>query len=159
MMNVAKLQASDGTVVWEMTHDAGSGAEAIAFTDDGGFIVCGYIESEYQAAEQNFKSAGQVEEATPFVAKVSAADAAGDSAPTSFEWEWSETGEEFTGSAKTIRLDSDGNIYTVIGKSAVVKLDSSGTEVWNAGYMSNIQLNDLELASDGLVAIGHQYIN
>ena len=50
-MNVAKLQASDGAIVWEMTHNSGSGAEAVAFTDDGGFIVCGYINSQYQAVE------------------------------------------------------------------------------------------------------------
>ena len=40
-----------------------------------------------------------------------------------------------------------------------MKLDSSGTEVWNAGDRGEVQLNDLELASDGLVAIGHKYTN
>ena len=60
------------------------------------------------------------------------------------------------GSAKTIRIDSDGNIYTIIGpKSSIVKLDSSGTEIWTASDIEETQLNDLELASDGLVAIGH----
>ena len=100
-----------------MTHDSGSGAEAVIFTDDGGFIICGYVDGPNAASEYNFKSAGQAEEATPFIAKVSAANANGDSAPTSFEWEWEKTSEEPIGSAKTIRLDSDGNIYTIIGRN------------------------------------------
>jgi hypothetical protein len=43
-MNIAKIAATDGEVLWEMNYESGSGAETIAFTSDGGFIVGGYID-------------------------------------------------------------------------------------------------------------------
>lgn len=59
---------------------------------------------------------------------MSAEDAAGDSAPTSFEWSYtrSATGENDMGSAKALRIDSDDNVYAVIGRSALVKLNAAG---------------------------------
>lgn len=65
------------------------------------------------------------------------------------------------GSAKAIRVDSSDNVYAVVGaKSAAVKLSSSGSEVWKSGQLDkDSQMNDLELASDGLVLVGHKYSN
>jgi hypothetical protein len=48
-MSIAKIQTSDGETVWTMSHTAGSGAETVAFTSDGGFIIGGYIDSDEQA--------------------------------------------------------------------------------------------------------------
>ena len=57
-----------------------------------------------------------------------------------------------------MRIDSEDNIYFLMGLSTVAKLDSSGQEEWNTGMISeSIQLNDLELASDGLVVVGLKY--
>jgi len=74
-MNIAKLNASDGSILWEMPYGSASGAETVAFTSDGGFVVGGYLNTAIPLNEINFKSGGQIEEATPFVGKISAADA------------------------------------------------------------------------------------
>lgn len=43
-------------------------------------------------------------------------------------------------------------------KSAVVTINSSGTETWKSGLIdANMQANDIELASDGFVIVGHTY--
>ena len=39
------------------------------------------------------------------------------------------------GSAKTMRIDSEDNIFFLWGLSAVAKLDSSGVEVWDTGMI------------------------
>lgn len=85
-MNIAKLSGTDGTIVWEMEHGTASGAETVAFTSDGGFVVGGFTDTTQALNELNFKSGGQVESATPFIGKISAADAAASSAPTTFAW-------------------------------------------------------------------------
>ena len=56
-MFIGKLQASDGTLVWEMTYgaDGGSGVESVAFLSDGSFVVGGYINGP---EARPFKSAG-----------------------------------------------------------------------------------------------------
>ena len=41
--------------------------------------------------------------------------------------------ESFRGSAKAMRIDSEDNIFLIMGLSIVVKLDSSGQEEWNTG--------------------------
>jgi hypothetical protein len=69
----------------------------------------------------------------PFIAKVSAADAEGDSAPTSFVWTYSNSEDKNSGSAKAIRVDSNDNVYGVMGMgdhSTIFKLDDAGEEVW-----------------------------
>ena len=69
----------------------------------------------------------------PFIAKVSAADAEGDSAPASFEWTYSNSDAKNSGSAKAIRVDSNDNVYGVMGQgehSTIFKLDDAGEEVW-----------------------------
>jgi hypothetical protein len=66
-------------------------------------------------------------------------------------------GDSFRGSAKAMRIDSNDNIFILVGLSMVAKLDSSGEEVWITDNDEAVQLNDLELASDGLVAVGHMY--
>jgi len=131
-MNIAKIAATDGEIIWEMNHEAESGAETVAFTSDGGFIIGGYLDNETDASEIYFKSSGQVdgENAKPFIAKVSAADAAGSSAPSSFEWTYTCSDAENYGSAKAIRVDSSDNVFAVIGHGAVVKLNDAGEEVW-----------------------------
>ena len=158
-MNIAKIAATDGEIIWEMNHEAESGAETVAFTSDGGFVIGGYLDNESDAAEQYFKSSGQVdgENAKPFIAKVSAADAGGSSAPTSFEWTYTNSEEKHVGSAKALRVDSSDNVYAAIGHGAVVKLDSAGEEVWKTDEYAATQINDVELASDGVVAVGHTY--
>ena len=135
-MHIVKLQASDGELVWEMDYDSGSGVEGVAFTSDGGFVVTGYTENPEPITELGFKSGGQLTEAAPFVGKISAADAESDTKPTSFEWTYTKVGVEAPlGSAKTLRIDSDDNVYVIYGLSTVVKLDSSGEEVWNTGVI------------------------
>ena len=57
-----------------------------------------------------------------------------------------------------MRIDSEDNIYFLMSGYMVIKLDSTGQEEWNTGEISEfIQFNDLELASDGLVLVGHKY--
>jgi len=131
-MNIAKIAATDGEIIWEMNHEAESGAETVAFTSDGGFIIGGYLDNEADIIEHNFKSGGQIdgENAKPFIAKVSAADAAGSSAPSSFEWTYTCSDAENYGSAKAIRVDSSDNVFAVIGHGAIVKLNAAGEEVW-----------------------------
>lgn len=72
-MNIAKLNSSDGAIVWEMTYGTMSGVETVAFTSDGGFVVGGYLDTSY--LPEGYKSGGQVENGTPFVGKISASDA------------------------------------------------------------------------------------
>lgn len=131
-MNIAKILATNGEIIWEMNHEAESGAETVAFTSDGGIIIGGFLDNEVDAINNYFKSSGQVdgENAKPFIAKISAADAGGSSAPTSFEWTYTNSEAENYGSAKALRVDSSDNVYAVIGHGAVVKLNSAGEEVW-----------------------------
>ena len=63
------------------------------------------------------------------------------------------------GSAKAIRVDSSDNIYAIIGgKSGLVKLNSSGAEQWHNATTTGVQMNDLEIVSDGIVLAGHRYV-
>jgi len=139
-----------------MEYGTGSGAETVAFTSDGGFVVGGFIDTSQAISELNFKSGGQVEAATPFIGKISAADAAGSSAPSSFAWTYTNTDSAYTGSAKALRVDSSDNVFAIAGtKSAAIKLSSSGAETWATGQLdANSQMNDIELTSDGLVLVG-----
>ena len=157
-LHIAKLKASDGSIVWEMNYGTASGVETVAFTSDGGFVVGGFIDSNDGVSGMHFKSGGQVESGKPFIGKISKADADGTSAPSGFTWTYSQSGTEYSGSAKALRVDSSDNIYFVAGTaSAVIKIDKNGNEVWKTGQLdSKAQMNDLELASDGLVVVGHK---
>ena len=90
--------------------------------------------------------------------KVSAADAAGSSAPSSFEWtkEWADliSVERAGGSVKSIRIDSSDNIYFIAGMNGIGKLNSAGTETWKHRTIEPVaQYNDLEVNSDGTIAV------
>ena len=56
-MWIGKLQASDGTLVWDMTYATGigNGAESVAFLSDGSFVIGGYING---SGFPTFKSGG-----------------------------------------------------------------------------------------------------
>lgn len=129
-------------------------------------MVGGFIDSALSADEMYFKSGGQVDEGIPFFGKISASDAAASSAPTSWEWTYSGLTTEsventYSGSTKSIRVDSDDNVFGLVGAGAIlVKLSSTGSKTWDTGtdFSSyNCQLNDLELVSDGTVMTGHCY--
>lgn len=168
-MAIWKITASDGSIVWKMNYGTAgtvTGLESVSFLGDGSVIVGGYTDSEDAFAF--FKSSGIVTEGKPFIAKISASDAAGSSAPSSFDWTYSMSDSIYTGSTKSIRIQSDSTyanerIFAVVGAtSSAVKLEPDGTEVWKTGVLSpNIQINDLELTSapgtDGLVLVGHEY--
>jgi hypothetical protein len=158
-MNIAKLQASDGAIVWEMQYGSNSGAETVQISSDGGFVVGGFIDSSDSLSTMNFKSGGQVETGTPFIGKISAADAAGSTVPSGFEWTYTNSGSDYAGSAKALRVDSSDNVFSIMGtKSAAVKLDSAGAEQWATGQLdANAQMNDIEVASDGVVLVGQKY--
>lgn len=158
-MYIAKLKATDGSKVWEMSYGSGSGAETVAFTSDGGFVIGGYLDSETPLKEQNFKSGGQIESGTPIIAKISKADADGSTAPSAFAWSYEQKDEVYKGSAKALRVDSSDGVIAIAGtKSSVIKLKSDGTEDWKSGQLDkNAQMNDLEIASDGYVLVGHEY--
>lgn len=159
-MNIAKLNASTGALIWEMAYGASSGAETVSFTSDGGFVVGGYINTLQPLSDINFKSGGQVSEATPFIGKISAADAAGSSTPASFEWTYTNTDAAYMGSAKALRIDASDNVFSIAGtNSAVIKLDNAGAESWATGTLdASVQINDIELSSDnGMVVAGHKY--
>ena len=119
---ISKINASDGTLVWKMNKAGSSNnaaAETVAFTSDGGFVIGGGLNNPEPVKSMAFKSSGQFAEGNPFIAKVSAADAAGTSAPSSFEWEYELTPPSDTsayqGSAKALRVDSSDNIYAILG--------------------------------------------
>lgn len=158
-MTITKLNEDDGAKIWEMTYVTGSGAETVAFTSDGGFVVGGYVNSNTSADSMNFKSGGQCEDGQPFLGKISATDAAGTTAPTAFAWTYTQTDTVYAGSAKALRVDSSDNVFAIAcTKSCVIKLNGSGTEVWKTGQIdSAIQSNDLEIATDGVVLVGHRY--
>lgn len=98
-MNIAKLKESDGSIVWEMeynpTSGKGAGAETVAFTSDGGFVIGGFIDTEDGIADMIFKSSGIVTSGTPFIGKISAADAAGTTAPAAFAWTYTNTAADY----------------------------------------------------------------
>jgi len=114
-MVITKLLESDGSVVWTMNYGTGAGVETVAFTSDGGFVVGGYIDMTDDLSEIAFKSGGQVTSGKPFLGKISAANAAASSAPSAFEWTYSNDSADYAGSAKAIRIDSSDNIYSVFG--------------------------------------------
>ena len=54
---------------------------------------------------------------------ITANDASGSSKPSSFDWTYSLSGDDYIGSCKALRIDSSKDIYAVVGeKSAAVKL-------------------------------------
>lgn len=66
--------------------------------------------------------------------KLSKGDANGNTAPSTFEWTYSLTGDEYAGSTKSLRVDASDKIYAVVGQySAAVKLNADGSEVWKTG--------------------------
>lgn len=163
-MAIWKINAADGSIAWKMTHGApgqGSGLETAAFTSDGGFVVGGFVDAPGGIGDMVFKSGGIITDAKPFLAKISAASAAGSATPSGFGWTYTEADPVYAGSTKAIRIDASDNIFANVGtRSAVVKLDSTGGVAWKSGEIdSSIQSNDLELvASDGgIVLVGHQY--
>ena len=96
----------------------------------------------------------------PFIAKIKKDDVEGNTAPSAVDWSYSLDTDDYTGSTKSLRVDGSDKIYAIVGaKSAVVKLNADGTEVWKTGLINaNVQLNDLTVNSDGTVATtGHEY--
>jgi len=82
-----KINAADGAIVWKFIYGAtgsGSGLESISFSSDGGIIVGGYVDAVGPITDMVFKSSGIITEAKPFIAKISAADAASSTVPTAF---------------------------------------------------------------------------
>ena len=104
--------------------------ETLAFAPDGGLIVGGYVGKGMSSVwGQEFKSGGQAHEGFPFIAKISAAGMAGPEAGE-YEWFWymqgisSDKSDPSSGSAKAIRIDEKGDIYSLYGRySSVIKLD------------------------------------
>jgi len=169
---VTKLQSSDGTIVWTMDFanpaDASlnASAETVAFLSDGSFVVGGGVNSSIAVGDMHFKSGGNVEESSAWMGQISASDAAGSTAPTSFAWQWTTT-DGRQGNVKAIRVDSSDNIIGVAGigsQATAYKLNSSGTEQWNTGTAYNgSQFSDLTINADGtmafagLAAVGNTY--
>lgn len=117
-MYIAKLLVKDGSVVWKMNYGAtdssGAGVETVYFTSDGGFVVGGYVNSDSQIKDILFKSGGIVDDGIPFIGKISASDAESSEAPQGFEWTY-EDSNEYEGSAKMMRVDSDDNVVAILG--------------------------------------------
>lgn len=164
---VAKIASSDGSITWSMTYSTGSnnaGAETGGFMSDGGFVLGGFVDSTLTGSDLAFKSGGQVDSGTPFVGKISASDCSGTSAPTDFEWTYTNTDTELTGSAKSLRIDSSDNVNFIncmYTGCTVYQLSSTGSETWNTGSTFkgegvHVQMNDLTLVSDGLVIVGQE---
>lgn len=163
-MAIWKINAADGSVAWKMTHGTpgqGAGLETAAFTSDAGFVVAGFVDAPGGIGDMAFKSGGIVTEAKPFMAKISAADAADSVAPSGFEWTHTEADATYAGSARAIRIDGSDQVFASVGTgSAVIKLSSAGSIVWRSGQIdSTVQTNDLELvaADGGIVLVGHQF--
>ena len=61
-MSISKISASDGSLVWKMTHsgdpNTNAVAETVKFTSDGGFVIGGAINSSDDIDDMNFKSGG-----------------------------------------------------------------------------------------------------
>lgn len=68
-ITIWKIDPRDGSIVWKMTHKtvlledgvpipSSSGLESVQFTEDGGFIVGGFSDSEITSAGLTFKSGG-----------------------------------------------------------------------------------------------------
>jgi hypothetical protein len=91
-----KLDSKTGAVLWEMVYadtigvNKSAAVESVAFAPDGGLIVGGFMDGITLAASLKFKSAGQPEEGLPFVGKISASDVNGSTAPSKFEWTYTE---------------------------------------------------------------------
>jgi hypothetical protein len=106
-----------------------------------------------------FKSGGMVEDGIPFIGKISASDAESNEAPQEFEWTYQDT-TEYVGSAKMMRVDSDDNVFAILGTSTkVVKLDKSGNLIAESEKLDDAtQLTDLELLDDGgVILIGLKF--
>ena len=132
-MTIWKINAADGSIAWTMnygTAGTATGLESVHLLSDGGFVIGGYTDSP--TGFGNFKSGGQIEGSKPFVAKISQADAAGSTAPSSFAWTYSVA--DNIGSTKSLRVDSSGKVYALVGThSRVVKLNADGTLDWDTG--------------------------
>ena len=99
-MAIWKINASDGALVWTMNYGTAgtvTGLESVDVLSNGDFIVGGYIDSEDPYS--TFKSGGQVTEGKPFLAKITKSDSGGSSAPSSFDWTYSMSESDYTGSA------------------------------------------------------------
>jgi hypothetical protein len=61
----------------------------------------------------------------PFIARISANDAAGSTAPTKFEWTYAERDKTYRGSVKSLKVSPfDGNIYGLTKGTSLIKLES-----------------------------------
>ena len=163
-MAIWKINAADGSIAWQMTYGSagqGSGLETAGFTSDGALIVGGFVEAPGGIGDMLFKSAGFVADAKPFIAKISAVDAAGLVSPSGFEWAHVEADTTYLGSTRAMRIDGGDNIFANVGsRTAVLKLSSSGAVIWSSGQIdSTFQSNDLELVpkDGGMILVGHQF--
>ena len=162
-MAIWKVNAADGTLVWKMNYGTAgtvTGLESVAFLSNGDLVVGGFTDSEGEMKDQYFKSGGQITMGKPFIAKIAASDVNGSTAPSAVAWSYSLDAADYTGSTKSLQVDGSDKIYAVVGaKSAAVKLNADGTEVWKTGLINaNAQMNDLTVNSDGTIAMtGHEY--
>ena len=71
-----------------------------------------------------------VDKTNPFIAKISAADAAGSKTPAKFEWTYTERDKSYSGSVKSLKVSPfDGNIYGLTKGTSLIKLDSDNGSV------------------------------
>jgi len=163
---IGKYNVENGEKIWEMKYAPTKGTrnvfEAVIFADDGGLLVSGSKDSETALKELIFKSSGVFEDGTPFIGKISAADVAGDTAPSGFEWTYEN--DKVTGSTRSI-FDDGGIVYGLSGtKTNIVKLTAAGAVTWNTEdkLVSEGQMNDLLVRADGadddIYLAGHYYV-
>lgn len=156
-------------MVWKKIFGtrSGSGATSVYFSSDGGVIVGGYKDATGAIGDMNFKSSGIINTGKPTADKISAANVAATTVPTTLVWSWEETDTSYIGITKSMRLDSSDNIYLNVGlKSQVIKLNNAGAKQWGTAEIdATVQTNDIELiggssSSDpvtGIILVGHQF--
>lgn len=106
----------------------GSGAETIQFAPDGGVILGGFVAGAGLAADTRFKSGGGTS-GDPIIAKLSAQDIAGSSAPKNFEWIYKD--ENKKGSFMSLKISPE-NGWVVAINGDITVLDTNGELVMNS---------------------------
>jgi hypothetical protein len=103
-------------MVWKKIFGtrSGSGATSVYFSSDGGIIVGGFKDSTVEIGGMKFTE-GIISTGKPTADKISAANVAATTVPTTLVWSWEETDTSYIGITKSMRLDSSDNIYLNVG--------------------------------------------
>lgn len=166
---LAKLDLSDGSLIWEMSYPSAkknkdSSFVSASITRDNGLILTGVTNAKSESLE-GFKSYGNPYSGNTFLMYFNEGQLKADNAPENPSWE-TEIGNSMIGLA--IEESHDEQAYVIAAATSekkgatpmIIKIDQEGNQIWSKKYSDHGEVTDIAISTingevDGYLITGH----